>query len=63
MPVLDGFAAARLLKASSATRLLKVIAYTARPAAIDPPLTKFFDDVLAKPASNADIVAFVRRFL
>jgi CheY-like chemotaxis protein len=63
MPVLDGLAAARLLKASEVTRDLKLIAYTATPDFCEGPVAKLFVDVLAKPADPATIVASVRRHI
>jgi CheY-like chemotaxis protein len=63
MPMLDGIQAARLLKASSVTRHLNVIAYTAQPDAIEGPLARFFAHVLSKPTKPELIVASVREFL
>ena len=61
MPVLNGLEAARLIRASAATQDLKVIAYTARPDLFDGAVTKWFVDVILKPASPDAIVALVRR--
>jgi CheY-like chemotaxis protein len=61
MPVLDGLAAARLLKASAATRDLKMIAYTAAPDFYEGPFTKLFVGVLTKPVDPDAIVASVRQ--
>jgi CheY-like chemotaxis protein len=61
MPVLDGVSAARLLKASEATRHLNVIAYTARPEFDDGPLGRMFAAVLTKPASPDAIVEAIQR--
>jgi CheY-like chemotaxis protein len=61
MPVLNGLEAARLIRASAATQDLKVIAYTARPDLFDGAVTKWFVDVILKPASPEAIVALVRR--
>lgn len=61
MPVLNGLEAARLIRASSATQDLKVIAYTARPDLFDGPFTKWFADVILKPASPEAIVQLVRK--
>lgn len=61
MPVLGGLEAARLLRASTATQDLKVIAYTARPDLFDGAIAKWFVDVILKPASADAIVALVRR--
>lgn len=55
MPVLDGIEAARLIKASAATRAAKVIAYTATPALPDPLIGRLFVQVLPKP-STADVL-------
>jgi CheY-like chemotaxis protein len=60
MPVLNGIEAARLLKASAATRSVKVIAYTANPEFYEGPLTRLFVGVLGKPASPETILAKVR---
>ena len=61
MPVLNGLEAARLIRASAATQDLKVIAYTARPDLFDGAVTRWFADVILKPASPDAIVALVRR--
>jgi CheY-like chemotaxis protein len=61
MPVLNGLEAARLIHASSATQDLKVIAYTARPDLFDGTVTKWFAEVILKPASPEAIVARVRK--
>ena len=61
MPVLNGVEAARLLKASTVTRDLKVIAYTAQPDFCDGPVRPLFVDVLSKPSNPDAIVASVRR--
>jgi CheY-like chemotaxis protein len=63
MPVLDGFEAARLLKASEATRHMKVIAHTSAPDLFGGPLMKLFADLLPKPASPDAIVASVQRLV
>jgi CheY-like chemotaxis protein len=63
MPILDGIEGARLLKASAVTRHLNVIAYTAKPSAIEGPLARLFAHVLTKPTEPALIVASVRNFL
>ena len=63
MPVLDGIEAARLLKASTATRDLQLIAYTAKPDFYDAPLRRLFVDVLPKPSNPDAIVASVRRLV
>jgi CheY-like chemotaxis protein len=61
MPVLNGLEAARLIRASTSTQDLKVIAYTARPDLFDGAVTKWFVDVILKPASPESIVGLVRR--
>jgi CheY-like chemotaxis protein len=61
MPVLSGLEAARLIRASSATQDLKVIAYTARPDLFDGSAKKWFADVILKPSGPEAIVALVRR--
>lgn len=63
MPVLDGIEAARLLKAAHSTRHVHLIAHTARPAFYESPSSRLFEHVLQKPASPAEVVASVRRFL
>ena len=62
MPVLNGIDAARLLKASTVTNDLKLIAYTARPDFEELAYNGLFVDVLKKPALPATIVAVVERF-
>lgn len=61
MPVLNGIEAARLLKASTATRDLQVIAYTAKPDLCDGPLRQLFTAVLSKPCTPEAIISSVRR--
>jgi len=61
MPVLDGFEAARLIKASPVTRDMKVIAYTATPDVFETPWTRWCVDVIRKPASPDAIVSSVQR--
>jgi CheY-like chemotaxis protein len=63
MPVLGGIEAARLLKASAATRSLNVIAYTAKPDFYEGPITRLFVGVLPKPASPEAIVSKVLEFV
>ncbi len=62
MPVLDGLEAARLIKASPVTRDMKVIAYTATPDVFETPWTRWFVDVIPKPASPEAIVSSVQRY-
>jgi CheY-like chemotaxis protein len=62
MPVLDGIEAARLLKASAATRHLNVIAHTAKPEFHHGPLKGLFVDVVAKPAMPDVVLASIERF-
>lgn len=63
MPVLDGIEAARLLRASEATRHVKVIAYTSPPGAYEGMLSRYFDGVVVKPADPAAMLSTVRRFI
>ena len=63
MPILNGIEAARLLKASTATRALHLIAYTAEPNLHDLPLTPLFVEVLSKPSNAEAIVTSVNRYL
>lgn len=62
MPVLDGLEAARLIQASADTRHVKVIAYTAKPDAHGAPFSRWFADILRKPATPDAIIAAVERF-
>jgi CheY-like chemotaxis protein len=62
MPVLDGLEAARLMQASPVTRDMKVIAYIAKPDAFDAPWTRWFVDVIPKPASADAIVSSIQRY-
>jgi len=61
MPVMNGLEAARLIRESSATQDLKMIAYTATPDLFDGTVTKWFVDVIFKPANPEAIVALVQR--
>jgi len=63
MPILDGIQAARVLKASSVTQHLNLIAYTAGPNGVeDGPIARLFVEVLRKPVKPEKIVDCVRRF-
>jgi CheY-like chemotaxis protein len=63
MPVLNGIAATRLLKASDDTRHIPVIAHTAAPSACHSVASeKLFVHVLHKPAPPHVLVALVQRF-
>jgi CheY-like chemotaxis protein len=63
MPVLNGVEAARLIHSSALTSRLKILAYTAKPEAFEAPaVTRWFDDILQKPASPEAIIAAVQRF-
>ena len=62
MPVLNGLEAARLLKASTVTHGVNVIAYTAKPEFYEPPFTSLFVDVVKKPATPEAILAAVQRY-
>lgn len=63
MPVLDGIEAARLMRASEATRQVKVVAYTSAPVAFEGVLGRYFDGVVVKPADPAAMLSTVQRFL
>jgi len=62
MPVLDGLEATRLLKSSSATSHVKVIAYTARPELFDSSFRALFAGVLTKPVDPSVMIRTVERF-
>jgi CheY-like chemotaxis protein len=61
MPILDGIEATRLIKADEATRLARVIAYTADSSLSARYRTALFADVLPKPADVALVLATVQR--
>jgi CheY-like chemotaxis protein len=61
MPVLDGLEATRLIKASAATRHVRIIAYTGSAVADDAPVRRLFAAVLQKPTAPADVVAIVQQ--
>ena len=61
MPILDGIEATRLIKADEATRLARVIAYTADSSSSARYRTALFADVLQKPADAALVLATVQR--
>lgn len=63
MPVLNGIEATRLLRASASTRAMAVLAHTAKPDLLAPPLAQTFDFVLTKPAAPSDIVAALQAVL
>jgi CheY-like chemotaxis protein len=63
MPILNGIEAARLLKASTATRALQLIAYTAEPDFHEVPLIPLFVAVLPKPSLPDAIVTSVKRYI
>jgi len=63
MPVLNGLEAARLLSTSEVTSDLRVIAYTAKPDIHEGPMSRWFADILKKPATPDAIVASVQRFV
>jgi len=63
MPVLDGLEAARLIHASTVTRDLPVVAYTANPQVVEGPVRRWFVEVLPKPAGAEAIVALVQRLV
>ena len=62
MPVLDGLEATRLLKASSATRDINVIAYTAQPSFYQKAFASLFVAILAKPIDPPAMVEMVRKY-
>ena len=59
MPVLDGIEATRLIKASTATRDARVIAYTGNPSFDDNAAQTLFAAVLLKPATPETLIATV----
>jgi two-component system cell cycle response regulator DivK len=59
MPVLNGIEAARLIKASAATRESRIIAYTGN-ASIPPPIGRWFVAVVPKPATPDVVLAAVQ---
>lgn len=61
MPVLDGFAAARLLRLSAATSHQRLVAHTAQPEYGEGRAKGPFVDVLRKPATPETLLATVRR--
>ena len=61
MPILDGIEATRLIKATDATRLAQVIAYTGNPVLDDNRAHKLFAAVVQKPATPAVLLATVQR--
>ena len=63
MPMLDGIEATRLLKATSATRHVPVIAHTARPASVHVPPGVFFAHVVPKPVAPDVLLALVDQFV
>ena len=62
MPVLGGIESARLLKASSVTRHIPVVAYTGTPINAEGWLARLFAAVLRKPVAPGEILSAVRRF-
>jgi CheY-like chemotaxis protein len=60
MPILDGFEATRLIKATERTGHAKVIAYTGNPLLPDDRLHRLFAAVVAKPAPPDVVLAAVR---
>jgi two-component system, cell cycle response regulator DivK len=61
MPVLDGFEATRLIKATAATRHARVIAYTGNPTFSENHVENLFAAVLEKPATPDVFVATVQQ--
>jgi CheY-like chemotaxis protein len=62
MPVLGGIDSARLLKSSTTTQSINVIAYTGERSLLDASSLSLFADVVAKPATPIEILTSVRRF-
>ncbi len=60
MPVLDGIAATRLIKATEAIRHAHVIAHTGNPSFPDALVQRLFDAVLMKPTTPDIVLAAVR---
>ncbi len=63
MPILAGFEATRLLKATDVTRHVPVIAHTARPEECRSYGSELFAHVLPKPTNPEVLLALVRKFL
>jgi CheY-like chemotaxis protein len=65
MPEMDGFSAARELKADERTKNVPLVAWSARVFAGDAADLRSagFDEVLAKPAAPADVIEVVRRLV
>jgi CheY-like chemotaxis protein len=65
MPEMDGFSAARELKADERTRNVPLVAWSARVFAGEAAELRNagFDEVLAKPAVPADVIEVVRRLV
>lgn len=59
MPVLNGFEATRLIKATDAIRESKIIAYTANDS-IPPPLARWFVAIVRKPSPPDVVLAAVQ---
>jgi CheY-like chemotaxis protein len=62
MPVLDGLEAARLLKASTPTRDVRIIAYTASADRQADSLSPLFVGLLPKPVDPRSLVSLARRY-
>jgi CheY-like chemotaxis protein len=59
MPILDGIETARLLKASSMTRRMALIAYTAKPHILVGSVRELFAAIVPKPSSPDRLVSSV----
>jgi CheY-like chemotaxis protein len=59
MPILDGIETARLLKASSTTRRMDLIAYTAKPHILEGSARELFAAIVPKPSSPDLLVSSV----
>jgi len=62
MPILDGFTATPLLRTSTATKSLPVVAFTAQPEACEGPLGALFSDSLPKRVNPDTMLATLRRY-
>jgi two-component system, chemotaxis family, chemotaxis protein CheY len=59
MPILDGIETARLLKSSSTTRGMDLIAYTAKPHILEGSVRELFAAIVPKPSSPDRLVSSV----
>jgi CheY-like chemotaxis protein len=63
MPILDGIQTARLLKASSSTRAMLLIAYTAKPHALEGSESELFAAIVPKPSYPDRLVSSVMQII